>query len=524
VCVLIVIAAGFALQGRAAAQDPSGWTVSWENDSFVPQRLSSDESYTNGVRFSLRRGWGWGERLGNWWRTHYPLARSESRSNVTSALVIGQNFFTPLVITTFEPDPIDRPYAGLLYGGVRMDLTESLGQNPKLFQFRLQHALEFDLGVLGPPALAGQTQTGVHLLRKSRIPKGWEHQVGTELAPSITVMTQAKIGTHFIDVVPHGGVLVGTAQTYAFGGVTGRVGWRMSGFPALLLRNTATAAEARSAAEIEFVAGIEGRAFARNAFVEGNMLGSGPRLSKESLVGDLRWGLAARLLDWRLSYSIVRRSSEVREAGPADKDHNYGSVSLSYEPGPSPDSVPRLLGFVTEKVLAPVFRNTLFEAGIGGGVSRTRPVGSDLGSEEGVAMRFGAAKRVTSWVAVGVEVNGIVREWPAPDALDERHLDTFLVNNVLTVRAERRAGPGLFHARGGVGLATAHVQSTLGLDHNYTRDDSGWGYLVGTGYALRRGEHAAIGLDLSWNRLDVESTDGPSADFLASTFTIQWRP
>lgn len=513
-----------AASSPVAAQDPSGWVLSWENDSFVPSKQGTDESYTNGVRFALQHRWGWSESLGAWWRSHYPLARSGRRSTVASALVIGQNFFTPKVITTYEPDPLDRPYAGLLYAGARVDITEMLGPDPRLFRFQLQHSLEFDLGILGPPALAGQTQTGVHLLRKSRIPKGWDQQIGAELAPAITVMTQAKIGTHFIDVVPHGGVLVGVAQTYAFGGLTGRVGWRMSSFPALLVRQTASRTESRAAVELSLLAGVEGRAFARNAFVEGNMLGSGPGHSREPLVGDFRWGLSARLLDWRLSYSFVRRSSEVGESGPADKYHNYGSMSLAFEPGGIPESTPKALDFFARKLVAPVFRNTIFEAGIGGGVSRPHPAQGDNGSDQGVAMRIAVAKGIGRGIALGAEVNGIVREWPAPDSLGERLRDTFLINNVLVCRAERRLGPGAFHLRAGIGLATARVQSTSGLDHFYTRDDSGWGYLAGGGYALYRGTHAAIGLDVSWNRLAVESADGPSADFLASSFTVQWRP
>ena len=109
----------------------------------------------------------------------------------------------------------------------------------------------------------------------------------------------------------------------------------------------------------------------------------------------------------------------------------------------------------------------------------------------------------------------------------ERHVDTFFTNRLVTARFlpfGPRLGPGSLHVRAGVGKATAQVQSTLGVDHFYTREDSGRGWLLGTGYAFRLGDKASIGLDFAWNRLDVASDAGPSARFLASTFTVQWHP
>jgi len=525
--VLAVMAALCA--GPAVAQTASGWTVSWENDTFVPRSLSSDESYTNGVRFALQRQWKWADSLGEWWRRNFFLARGGMDHDITAALVIGQNFFTPAVITEFEVDPLDRPFAGLLYVGARVETTENQPARADVFQFRMQHALEFDLGVLGPPALAGPTQSGVHLLRKSRIPKGWDQQLGTELAPAASALTQAKIGWHFLDVVPHIGALAGTVQTYAFGGLTARLGWNMTGFPALLIRQTAAPEAERPDWEIGVLAGVEGRAFARNAFVDGNLIGGEPGVPGEPLVGDLRFGFTGRLVDWRLSYTFVRRSREVENGGPADRYHNYGSLTFGYEPGRQTpeDREGSFLGTLVDGILAPAFRNVLIEAGIGGGVSRELPAAAGDRSREGISMRVSVNKGITEALFLGVELTGMAREGGRPVPPEERHLDTFFTNRLVTARFlpfGPRLGPGSFHVRAGVGKATAQVQSTLGVDHFYTREDSGRGWLLGTGYAFRLGDKASIGLDVAWNRLDVGSDAGPSARFLASTFTIQWHP
>src|SRR5688500_1762640 len=45
----------FAALHSADAQKWPGWSVFWENDSFIPPHLTSDRSYTNGVRFTLVR-------------------------------------------------------------------------------------------------------------------------------------------------------------------------------------------------------------------------------------------------------------------------------------------------------------------------------------------------------------------------------------------------------------------------------------------------------------------------------------
>jgi lipid A 3-O-deacylase len=198
----------------AHAQTWSSWTAYWENDSFVLPRYGSDKSYTNGIRFALSRKTphGWADDVGEKLEhvTKHIPGLSFRSFDAGEMLVFGQNFFTPLVITTFEPDPQDRPFAGLLFGGLRIDQTESAAPDQKKFHKRVQHSLEVVGGFMGPLALADQVQTGVHLLRGSRIPKGWERQLGTELAVNANLSSRAKIGWHFLDIVPTISVAAGT--------------------------------------------------------------------------------------------------------------------------------------------------------------------------------------------------------------------------------------------------------------------------------------------------------------------------
>jgi hypothetical protein len=533
--LLSSLVAGLVCGPRIArAADVSGWTLSWENDSFTPPSLSSDESYTNGVRFALQRDWQWTNQVGTWWGRHYPLASHDTRHDITTSLLVGQNFFTPTIITTYEADSTDRPYAGLLYSGVRIEITEPEPEKASAFQFRAQHALEFDLGVIGPPALADQVQTGVHLLRTSRVPKGWDEQLKTELAASVQAMSRVKIGKHYADLVPHAGLMLGNPQTYAFGGATARLGWNMTGFPALIVRNTASPLAERPRWEAGGLVGAEGRSFAPNAFVDGNALGGPPALDSRPLIGDVYGGFTFRLTDWRFSYTLVRRSSEVQTAGPADREHNYGSVTFAFEPGKeTPEHREgKFIGKLVDGFFAPIFRHTLFEAGIGGGASRAYGAPVPDVSQEGIGMRVAFHKRVTGdslarSLSLGVEMIGLVREGPVPPTASDRHLDAFMINRVITLRwlpFGPRLGPGEFHVRAGAGQGSAKVQSTLAKDHFYTRDDKGTGILAGGGYAFPLGAHGSVGLDTAWNQLDVQSAGGPSVRFLATTLTVQWRP
>jgi hypothetical protein len=358
------------------AQQPTGWTAYWENDSFVLFG-GSDRNYTNGVRMvwsaddaavNTFRG-----RAEAWWQGKAWLRGGFQYT--TSAWSVGQNFFTPATITTYATDPRDRPYAGIAYFGLRLDATDhardlvtnSFTRRDNVTS-TFQHSLEVDAGVLGAAAGAREFQTFAHILRKNRIPKGWDRQLPHEPFVTVNTMWRARLGTHFLDVTPHGGLLLGTVQTYPYAGATVRLGWNMSDFPALLVRPTAVPVGKRPDVEFGLVMGVEGRAMLRNAFVEGGLRTDSRGIEAETMVGDWRWGLSARLTDWRLTWTQVRRSPEVGGNSPvAGIYHKYGSLSLSYEPGGTTpeDREGTALGSLMDCFLGTVLRGFLLEAATG---------------------------------------------------------------------------------------------------------------------------------------------------------------
>lgn len=540
-------AALLVLPPAASAQSWRGWTAYWENDSFQSPLTQSDQAYTNGVRISVarepQRNFALVDSLGRRWRDTW-LVRdgyTDLFTRPVMSLVLGQNFFTPTVITDFDVDPLDRPYTGLLYVGVRLDLTEDPQELGGPLSLTLQHSAEVDAGVMGPPAFGEEVQTGVHVLRTSRIPKGWDDQLGFDPLLQATYMVRARLAaSSFFDLTPHAGAMVGNPQTVAYGGATARLGINLSGFPALLVPMNVVGQDERPDFELSVLAGVEGRAFAHNALLDGGLFGEDTlTVSRESLVGDVRLGASLRLIDWRVSYTWVRRSAEVAEGPFGGLDHDYGSLAFSYEPyGTTPgDREGTVLGRVIDGWLGTAFRNVLFEAGLGGGSSDV----PGEGDRDGLGMHVAVAKGLLgNRVFLGGEMTGMGREGPVT-APGENHTDEFLKSLLATVRVRpfgASAGPGILHLRAGIGSGTHTLQVLAPLDGRVTtcppgtvRDDgdgkrchaseSGRALLLGGGYAISLGSQASIGLDLSWNRISLEAGD---ETFFTPAFTLRYHP
>jgi hypothetical protein len=538
-----------------SAQDSgwNGWTLTWENDTFAfPARETTDARYTNGIRFTLARSetrnWERVDAFGEWWRIRSPLAREGRPHTTTSALVIGQTFFTPTVITSFDPDPRDRPYAAFTYAGLHVDVTEDPPPEWIGAHARFQHSFEVNLGVFGPPAAAEEVQTGVHVLRRAGNPKGWSRQVYTEPAVALSYQGRARLGWHFFDVVPQLGVLAGTAQTYAQGGLVARVGWNLSGFPALLIRPTAEADDTgRRSWELGLLVGVEGRAFAHNAFLDGSLFQGGPSVPSESLVGDFIAGATLRLEDWRLNYTYVRRSPEIAGDSPfAGVYHNYGSVSFAHEPGARTpeDQREALLGRILQDWLGPVFRRAQFEAALGPGRSHTTGNGVLDGRRSGIAMRVGVGIEVWDWLVLGYETGGIVREGGRPVFPGDPHTDVLLQGGLFTAQLRPFGSAGrthLFYLRTGLGPTARYFEARPAVGKDATpeeclrapgletsggacsREDTGPGYMAGLGYAYRLGRQASVGVEASWHRQNLSGL-GDDRGYVATGIVVRFHP
>ena len=321
--ILVVVAAGpvGSLSAVAADETETGTlSLVFENDLFY----GTDRNYTNGVRASWLSGPDgtpdWALGAARW----FPLF--PEGGTVRTSYAIGQNMYTPDDIALRNPPRDDRPYAGWLYGSV--GLIAETGR-------RLDQ-LELTLGVVGPASLAEQTQKIVHEITGSQEARGWDTQLKNEPGVVLTYqrswrgfVSESVSGFGF-DATPHAGGALGNVFTYANAGLMLRLGQRLPldyGPPRIQpsLPGSGFFVPQEGFGWYLF-AGMEGRAVARNIFLDGNTFRDSRSVDKESLVGDLQFGIAVTWRNVRLSYTHVLRT---REFEGQDEGDDFGVFSLS---------------------------------------------------------------------------------------------------------------------------------------------------------------------------------------------------
>jgi hypothetical protein len=251
-------------------------------------------------------------------------------------LLFGQQLFTPANLTLNPPDPTDRPYAGWLYGGFGL-LQET--DHRTLDHFELQ------VGVVGPAALGEQVQNGFHGVLNGLIPQhtaaGWGSQLSNE--PGVVVSYEKKwrfstpLGAGFgFDVIPEVGGSLGNVYTYGEAGAMLRFGRNLNAdYGPARMRPALSGTTWFDPTQLEgpigwyFFVGAQGRAVARNIFLDGNTFATSPSVTKETLVGDLSGGLSLFWSDLvKMDFVMTWRSKEfVGQSEPS----RYGGINLSFK-------------------------------------------------------------------------------------------------------------------------------------------------------------------------------------------------
>ena len=301
------------------------WSAVIENDKFIS---GTDRDYTTGTHFSYLSAPG---ELPNWANelaAKIPLLASEGKRRI--GYNIGQSIFTPEDTETSALVRDDRPYAGWLYGGVAL-----LSEKPNTLD-----TLELDLGIVGPHAFGEQVQNNFHRLIGSPESNGWDNQLDDE--PGVLLIYERKWRTpdwRFsdsnsrlgIDATPHVGATLGNVFTYAGAGLGIRIGQNLpSDFGPPRIRPGLPGAgffDLQSGQTAwYFFASAEGRAVARNIFLDGNTFTDSHSVDKEPFVGDFQLGFAFMINSARITYAQVFRTKEYEGDEPFD---SFGTLSLS---------------------------------------------------------------------------------------------------------------------------------------------------------------------------------------------------
>lgn len=298
-------------------------SVSVENDSLGG---GTDQFYTSGVRLT-------------WFNVSTPVPpvidemaemvpTFDINATTSTFFTLGQNIYTPEDITLRANQDDDRPWAGFLYGSVGLATLE----NNHIDE------LELTLGVVGPESLGEEAQRFVHKnFTDSPSPKGWDNQLDFE--PALIISAQRRwprfyrkeMGAVDFNVEPNVQLSLGNVYTNAGAGVSFTLGQNDGTLQDKPPRVRPAMPGSGFFETPEhgfgwiFFAGVDGRAVARDIFLDGNSFKDSHSVDKKPFVADASAGVALTYDRYRLSYSINARTKEFdgQEDGAV-----FGSVTL----------------------------------------------------------------------------------------------------------------------------------------------------------------------------------------------------
>jgi lipid A 3-O-deacylase len=300
-----------------------------ENDSMS----GTDDNYSQGAQVAyLGPEYRLGEMPGwlGWFGEGLPaLGYTVERARGT--FTAGQLIFTPLDIRATALQVGDHPYAGWLYGAPSLERRgRTSGGTDVLEQIRL------GLGWVGPGALGGEAQNFIHRNFQINQALGWKNQLRNEPTADFTyarawrVLLAGEREGGAVDFIPHFGLVGGTPRTQAAAGGTLRFGVNLPddfGQPTIQSMLPISSGAPQPFGVYLFAA-VEGRAVARDTFLDGNLWHSSYHVESEPLDLETRVGFAVTWSQVDLGFTYARQSQEYK--GQGFGTHDYGSIWLNW--------------------------------------------------------------------------------------------------------------------------------------------------------------------------------------------------
>lgn len=237
--------------------------------------------------------------------------------------------FTPQNIRARVPDPLDRPYAGLLLGSLSLHRVTP----------RSLSTVELQAGILGPAAGGEQVQNSFHALIGSPKARGWSYQLSNTFVAALALdrkwrVPVAQWGGVSVEAVPSASLTAGNLNVY--GGLGGILrfgqGLEADFGPPRIRPSLAGSAffqpsedRPRDALGWYVFGGVEGRLVAHDITLAGT---GGRSVDARPAVADFSAGAAVIWRGMRLSYTQVWRTEEFY--GQRGGMQNFGSINLSF--------------------------------------------------------------------------------------------------------------------------------------------------------------------------------------------------
>ena len=317
------------LCGKAEAEDVrtrmdqrGTWSFVTENDVFG----GTDRNYTSGLRLGYLTGFRPVEGISGF--AAKTLLGADPEDGVRQSFALGHSIFTPEDIELEDAPADQHPYAGWLYGEYAL-LAESSNTVDQLY---------LQLGIVGPSAQGEWVQNNYHDLIGVAEAEGWSDQLNDE--PGVLIGYNKKF-RNFIetptlglgaDLAPDVGVSLGNVLTEASAGLTLRIGTNLGGDygPPRIRPSLAGAGFFAPAGTFSayLFAGAQGRAVARNIFLDGNSFKDSASVDKKHFVADIQAGVVVQIKDVQLAYTFVTRTKEFETQ---DERQTFGALSLSFK-------------------------------------------------------------------------------------------------------------------------------------------------------------------------------------------------
>ena len=276
--------------------------LTMENDTFLKK---ADNDYTHGTKFEVVDNDGF----------HYNLS---------------QTMYAPDDLKEKHHIPGDRPYAGMLIGGVGYEFFFD-PESP------WTHYGELNFGMIGPAAMCKDTQTMIHKLLGCRKPQGWDDQLHNEFVVNGQWWTKYNYYiTDWCALVPRVGTAVGTIQDFVETGIDLKIGYNIR--PTVrndVIFNNGMIFSASKGKWYEKLTayvyvGVDERYYLYNHILEGSLFHNKDKdlsVDIEPFVSEFRFGAVVKYDDFFFTYYACMRTDEFRHQKTAP---DYGGFCIGW--------------------------------------------------------------------------------------------------------------------------------------------------------------------------------------------------
>lgn len=299
---------------RICRSQDSGYEMGFISDNDSYTSLINDKYYTNGLSVYFS----------------YLNRNFNSKINKkTTTFRLNQSVYTPKIRNLVLASRVDRPPAGSVFVEIKKNY---------FYQSESVFKLGFQLGVVGPKALAQETQKILHdILRIDQV-QGWQFQIQNAVAVQTNVMFSKKLKVfnnlqktdfHLHSETNFGTVLVGTTA-----GISARIGLKNlllifdSNYYGAGLNKDKMLAKSQSESYFFVNSGINYQVF--DATYQGSLFDDSSPITFDLI--PFRWvasaGYKYRKNSLNLSYSVIYQGKEARS-----KDLTgfyYGSIGVGF--------------------------------------------------------------------------------------------------------------------------------------------------------------------------------------------------